>query len=105
MSDVFIKPEYLEQLCSVIKSLYPKAVVLAYGSRVNGDEKTAHSGSDFDLAVKDFGQNDGKIWELKEAFQQSNLPFLVDIFDLNSLPDSFQAEIKKNNIIIYDGSK
>ncbi|GHV10247.1 hypothetical protein AGMMS50229_21290 [Campylobacterota bacterium] len=76
MVELFIKQEYLAEICAIIKRLYPKAVVWAYGSRVGGD---AHSGSDLDLSIKDFGQTDGSIAKLKEAFEESKIPFLIDI--------------------------
>ena len=62
----------------------------AYGSRVNGNEFTAHNGSDLDLAVKSFGVENGDVFKLREKFTQGNLPFLVDIFDYDLLPQAFK---------------
>ena len=100
MADLFIKQEYLTEIRAIIKRLYPNAVVWAYGSRVDGD---AHSGSDLDLAVKDFGQKDASIATLKEAFVESNIPFLIDIAEFDKLPISFRQEIEKKYIVIYQG--
>ena len=101
MADFLIKQEYLAKIRAIIKRLCPNAVVWAYGSRVGGD---AHSGSDLDLAVKDFGQTDASIATLKEAFEESNIPFLIDLTEFDKLPISFQQEIEKKYIVIYRGT-
>ncbi|GHT97147.1 hypothetical protein FACS1894126_0600 [Alphaproteobacteria bacterium] len=100
MTDIFIKQDALKEIRSIIKKIYPKAVVWAYGSRVGGD---AHDGSDLDLVVKDFGQENGYIFELKDSLMESNVPFLTDIFEFDRLPESFRKEIEKKHVVIYDG--
>jgi predicted nucleotidyltransferase len=107
MTDILVEQKFLDEIKSIIKRTYPNAVVWAYGSRINGIllEGTAHEGSDLDLVVKDFGQKDAYIFELKEAFQESNVPFLIDIFELDRLPENFQKEIKKSYVVLYDGKR
>lgn len=102
MDKIFVEQRFLNEIKSVIERLYPKSVVWAYGSRVNGE---AHEGSDLDLVVKDYGQKDGYLFELKEVLRESNIPFLIDIFELNKLPESFQKEIEKSYVVVYDGQK
>ena len=102
MINLLLEHEYLEQIRELIKNYYPKALIWAYGSRVYGNERTAHSGSDLDLCVKDFGHEDGDIFELREAFNESNIPFLIDIFEYDRLPNSFQEEISKKYIVFYE---
>ncbi|MDR0968356.1 MAG: nucleotidyltransferase domain-containing protein [Holosporaceae bacterium] len=100
MTDLFIKPEALKEIRTIIKNIYPKATVWAYGSRVGGD---AHSGSDLDLAVKSFGQENARVDDLREALRESGVPFLIDIFEFDRLPLSFQKEIMKKYVVVYDG--
>lgn len=102
MANILIEKKYLDEVISIIQRMYPKSIVWAYGSRVDG---TAHEGSDLDLVVKDFGQENAYLFELKEELNESNIPFLIDIFDFNRLPESFQKEIEKNYVVIYDGKK
>ena len=97
MPNIFIDQKSLAEIRSIIFGLYPQAVVWAYGSRVDGD---AHEGSDLDLAVKDFGQPQGDLNALREALQESNVPFLIDIFDFQRLPPSFQKEIEKKHAVL-----
>lgn len=96
MSDLFIKPEYLQELLEIFKMCCPHATVLAYGSRIKNE---AHSGSDLDLAVKNV--NGRKILMLKEKLSDSNIPFLVDVFEFDMLPLSFQQEIAHKNVVIF----
>ena len=98
MTKLLIEQEYLENIVSIFSKYCPKATILAYGSRLGGN---AHSGSDLDLAVKDFGDTNCNISELKEILSQSNIPFLVDILEFNSLSKSFQTEILSNFEVIY----
>ena len=97
MTELFIAPEHLEEIRSIICKLYPEANVWAYGSRVDG---SAHEASDLDLAVVDFGRPDGDIMILRNALSESNVPFPVDIFDYKLLPKSFQDEIAKKYVVI-----
>jgi len=100
MNNVLIEKKYLDNIISIIKQLYPKSLVWAYGSRVDG---TAHEGSDLDLVIREYGQDNADLFELKEELKESNIPFLIDIFEFNKLPENFQKEIIKNYVVIYDG--
>lgn len=100
MINILIEQKFSDEIKSIIKQMYPKAVVWAYGSRIDG---TAHEGSDLDLVVKDFGQDDACLFELKDKLKESNIPFIIDIFEFDKLPLNFQKEIEKNYIVFYDG--
>ena len=92
---LFLRDKDLIRIKEILKSYVPKYVILAYGSRVNG---TAHSASDLDLVIKSM---DGEpldiltLVDLKEAFQNSNIPILVDIRDWARIPNYFKEEIEK----------
>lgn len=97
MDKLFIKPKYLKMLLDIINSYCPKAEIWAYGSRLNGN---AHDGSDLDLVVKSFNSDGKSVLELQELFRESNIPFLIDLHDYNTLPEIFQKEILKNYLVI-----
>ena len=84
-------------LKDILISYCPDAEIWAYGSRLNGD---AHSGSDLDLVVKEKKKKNAKLYELKNLFSESNIPFTIDIQEFDKLPKSFQDEILKNYIIL-----
>jgi len=98
MSELYIKQRHLDELTSIFNKYCPNALILAYGSRVKGD---AHEGSDLDLVVKKFGQDDCDLYELREYLRESNIPFLIDVLEYDNLPESFKSEIDKINIQIY----
>ena len=91
---LYLRERDLIRIKEILKSYVSDFVVLAYGSRVNG---TAHSASDLDLVIK---SRDGepldnsKLVDIKEAFQNSNIPILVDIRDWARIPDYFKEEIE-----------
>lgn len=101
MAKIIIDEKSLAELTGIFKKLYPKSLIWAFGSRVDG---SAHSGSDLDLIIVDYGQENTDYIDLKETLKESSIPFLIDIFELNKLPDSFQQEIKRNYVVLYDGN-
>jgi predicted nucleotidyltransferase len=53
--------------------------------------------SDLDLAIKAESALDWKLLEeIKETFQQSELPFRVDVLDWNDITESFRKAIETN---------
>jgi predicted nucleotidyltransferase len=72
--------------------------VWAFGSRVNGRAKKY---SDLDIAV--LSDKPLSLYDyatLKEAFDESDLPYRVDIVDWAAVTETFQAIIQKNKITI-----
>ena len=97
MNKLFIDKKSYEMLIEILDKFCPGSEIFAYGSRING---RAHEGSDLDLTIKNFPK-DRYIFELKEIFSESNIPFLIDINLFESLPKSFQEEIDRNKVKIY----
>lgn len=99
MDKLFIKPNHVKMLRDIFDSYCPQAEIWAYGSRLNGG---AHDGSDLDLVVKNFNEENKYLYELKEILNESNIPFLIDIHEFDKLPESFRKEIEKNYIVFYN---
>jgi predicted nucleotidyltransferase len=98
-----LSPRHIGELRRLIAAYLPNAEVWAYGSRVNG---TGHDTSDLDLAVRNpqdlkTRQPAPAFWELKDALSESNLPFLIDLFDWATLPPAFHTEIERQHVILY----
>ena len=69
----------LEVVRSILDRFVPDAEIIVFGSRIHG---TAKPWSDLDLAIKPKSARDWKLLaEIKEAFQESDLPFRVDLLD------------------------
>ena len=102
MADLTLAPRHLEELRRLIATHLPQEEVWAYGSRVNG---TAHDTSDLDLVVRhpaDLKAGQGSaFWELKAELSESNLPFLVEVFDWAKLPPAFWDNIAEQHVVIY----
>jgi len=95
-----IQPAHLELIKKLLKQYVPEAEVWVYGSRANGQ---SHLGSDLDLVLRnplELGKPNENWTELKESLRESNLPFLVDVFDWAQIPKTFQQEIERQHISI-----
>ncbi len=95
MNKLHVPDKYLQMVLVLLKEYVPEATVWAFGSRVSGD---CHAGSDLDLVV--IGATPKDISRLKTGFQDSNVPFLVDILRWESIPDYFQKEIKEGYVVV-----
>ena len=84
---------------STIRKHFPDARVIAFGSRVRGDSKKY---SDLDLAISFPNENNAllsKIAFLEEEFEQSDLPFKVDLVLYDSLSSDFQKIIDRTGVV------
>jgi len=94
-----IKPEHLEIVKTILANHVPEAEVRAFGSRVT---RTAKDYSDLDLAIiADHKLDIRTLALLKLDFEESDLPFRVDILDWHTASDEFQKMIEKEYEIIY----
>lgn len=79
---------------NILNCFVPEAEIIVFGSRING---TAKPWSDLDLAIKAKSALGWKLLEeIKEAFQESELPFRVDVLDWNDITDAFRRAIKES---------
>ncbi len=91
---------YLQIVQDVLSAHIPDAEVWAYGSRVNGD---CFEASDLDLVVRqpdDLRRRQSNLYEVKEAFTESNLPIIVQLVDWASIPAEFHTEIAAKYVVI-----
>ena len=89
-----LKPHELEMVRNILNRFVPEAEIIVFGSRVHG---TAKPWSDLDLAIKAKSALDWKLLEeIKEAFQESELPFRVDVLDWNEITGAFRRAIEES---------
>ncbi len=89
---VDLKPHELEVVRNILNRFVPDAEIIVFGSRIHG---TAKPWSDLDLAIKADSALDWKLLaEIKETFQESELPFRVDVLDWNDITESFRKVIE-----------
>jgi type I restriction enzyme S subunit len=93
-----LAPHHLETVRQILKDHVPECEVRAFGSRVDW---TAKDYSDLDLAVVGSGTlKTGVLGRLKEAFEESDLPFRVDVLDWHATSPSFQKVIEKQYEVV-----
>lgn len=89
-----------DTLFNIFKKYNSIQKVYVYGSRAKG---TAHTGSDIDLALEvDDNENNTLILKLKTDFEESTLPYFVDIVNVKTLKkQSLLNEIKQSGKLFY----
>jgi type I restriction enzyme S subunit len=102
LKDIDLLPEQREEVKRLLKKYLPNTEVWAYGSRVKFSAKPS---SDLDLVVFSSTDQELKVADLKEAFEESYLPFRIDLFVWKDLPESFQKNAKKQHIVLQENSE
>jgi len=89
----------LKEIMNILRrNLDDNVSVYAFGSRV---KNTARQYSDLDLLLKSEQDIPQKIiFTLKEEFEESDIPFRVDISDWHRLSETFKPFIDKEKVQI-----
>ena len=93
MTKIQVAPEHL----TVIKNLLKDAkIIVVFGSRSRGD---ANKFSDLDICLLDNPPPSSMQMELwREAFDNSNLPYTVDLSRWDDLPEFMQITVQRGGI-------
>ena len=88
---------YIKLLLGIILSKLPSCKVYLFGSRARG---TNHLGSDIDIAL-DTGSKIAMqdIGMIKEAIEESQIPFFVDVVDFYSVSQEMREQIRKDGVL------
>jgi predicted nucleotidyltransferase len=95
---ICVSDKELKTILEIIETYASDCEVRAFGSRY---QWTAKDYSDLDLVFvgkKKLGIN--RIGELREAFEESDLPYRVDVLDWNSISENFKNIINKGYKVI-----
>lgn len=90
-----LKEKYLKQIKQKVNNSFgdKNLKVFVFGSGLNKN----HFG-DIDLGlIGRVKQND--IYKLKEEFEESNLPYSVDVVNFNQVSDEFKKNVMKSKIL------
>ncbi len=85
-----VTPEEYKEILSIFKKY--DAEFYAYGSRVKGDYTKS---SDLDILVNS-DNYDCIYGDLKEDFNNSHIPYIVNFVDKNNISDEFYSFIQKD---------
>ena len=96
---VDIAVEQRKTLLVLLARCLPNTTAWVYGSRVKW---TSRPESDLDLVVFATPEQAGRVADLKEAFEESNLPFRVDLFVWDEVPEQFRKQIDAEHVVLVE---
>jgi type I restriction enzyme S subunit len=79
----------------LINEYIPHTKVWAYGSRVKGNNREY---SDLDLVAFTKDGQKKNVYELRDAFEESDIPFRIDFFEWDKIPENFKSVITQNYV-------
>ena len=96
-SPVDIRPDHLEIVQGILREHLPVGVkVWVFGSRANWTTKDS---SDLDIALEGENKLSHKLLGvLKDAFEESTLPYTVDVVDLHAVSHAFKQIVKQQRV-------
>ena len=94
-----ITAEQRKIVLALLQRHLPNTTAWVYGSRAKW---TSSPQSDLDLVVFATPEQNGQVGELREAFEESNLPFRVDLFVWDTVPEQFHKHIKRDHVVLVE---
>ena len=100
---VAINPDHLRTVWKILRETLPPGVrVWVIGSRASWTSKDS---SDLDLVLEgDSALDPGMIVALVAAFEGSDIPYEVDVMDINKLANSFRRIMEAQRVLLPDES-
>ena len=80
----------------------PNTTAWVYGSRAKWASRPQ---SDLDLVVFATPKQNGRVSDLREALEESNLPFRVDLFVWDAVPEQFRKQIKSEHVVLVESGE
>ncbi len=96
-----VTEKQMQIVFSILKRFVPDCEVRVFGSRYKGNVKEY---SDLDLAIVGKEKLDWKIIaDMKDAFEESDLPYRVDLLDWNAISSEFRKVIEERGFEVMHG--
>jgi len=92
-----ITSQQREIILALFDSHLPNTKVWVYGSRIKG---SARPSSDLDMVVFASPEQSTDVFLLKEALDESDLPFRVDLFVWDEVPEQFRKNIAAEHCVL-----
>lgn len=97
LTGIDLRADEHKEVVRLLQHHLPDTEVWAYGSRVKG---TARPASDLDLVTFASAGQKEAISRLREAFDESPLPFRVDLFVWDKAPEEFRKNIEETRVVV-----
>ncbi|MCM1265640.1 MAG: nucleotidyltransferase domain-containing protein [Candidatus Gastranaerophilales bacterium] len=88
-----LNEKYINYIRKEIRTNLPNCNIYIFGSRAKGTSKKY---SDIDIALSDESLNNKILSTIKNNFENSTLPYEVDVIDLNNITEDFYNLIKND---------
>lgn len=90
-----VEKRHLELVKKILKQFVQNATIYVFGSRAKNCAKPY---SDLDLAIDQNGQKIdlSTLAKLQSAFEETTIPYTVDVVDLNAISEEFKNNIKED---------
>ena len=97
-----LEPRHYEQILSIVRRTMGNThgTVFLFGSRARGNSRPT---SDIDMAVSLKSPAGTLISRLRENFENSTIPFTVDVVDLGSCDPVLEEEVEREGVAIWNG--
>ncbi len=95
VGEIDIEPAQRREVLALLERYLPDTRVWVYGSRVKGCAKRH---SDLDMVVFAGPEQKLQVFRLREAFEDSYLPFRVDLFIWDEVPEAFRTNIEAERV-------
>ena len=97
-----ITAEQRKLILALLEKHLPNTTAWVYGSRAKG---TARPQADLDMVVFTKPEQSDQVIELREAFEESDLPFRVDLFVWDALPENFRPQVTAEHVVLLQKEK
>jgi len=101
MKKIDLEQKYLDKISQILRIFLPNEhdYFYIFGSRAKG---LAKKYSDIDIAINSSGEklNDLIKIKIKTAFEESTIPYTIDVIDLNDITEEFKKCIENDLIKI-----
>ena len=84
---------------ALLERYLPNTTAWACGSRTNW---TSRPQSDLDMVVFAMPEQNDRVADLREAFEESDLPFRVDLFVWDTVPEEFRKRIEEEHVVLVE---
>ena len=94
-----ITAEQRETVLALLQRHLPNTTAWVYGSRA---QWTSRPQSDLDMVVFATPEENSQVSDLRESFEESNLPFRVDLFIWDEVPEQFRNQIEAEHAVLAE---
>jgi len=100
MTAIDLLPDHRAIVEEILRRHVPGCEVRVFGSRVTGRARPL---SDLDLVIMTRRPIEVGAWtELRDAFSESDLPYVVDVLDWSGLSEAFRKRVEETAVTLVE---